>query len=118
MLERSNVLEPPPATPGGNSSGVSYTLSNYALCDKCHDVQNSVLADRSFRRHSLHVQQQRAACSTCHDPHASSSAMLVNFDRSVVGPNRNGILQFTRTGAGHGTCSLQCHGANHNNLSY
>jgi predicted CXXCH cytochrome family protein len=118
LLERSNALEPPPATPGSNSSGVSYTLSNYALCDKCHDVQNSVLADRSFGRHSLHVQGERAACSTCHDPHASSSAMLVNFDRSVVAPNRSGILQFTRTGVGHGTCSLQCHGANHNNLSY
>ena len=118
LLERSNALEPPPATPGNNSSGVSYTLSSYALCDKCHDVQNSVLADRSFRRHSLHVREQRAACSTCHDPHASSAAMLMNFDRSVVGPNRNGILQFTRTGIGHGTCSLQCHGKDHNNLSY
>jgi predicted CXXCH cytochrome family protein len=81
-------------------------------------VQNSVLADRSFSKHSLHVNAQRASCSTCHDPHASTAAMLVNFDRSVVAPNSNGILQFARTGVGHGTCSLQCHGTNHNNLSY
>lgn len=117
LLERSSVMEPAPAAPG-SGSGISYTLSNNALCDKCHDVQNSVLADRSFRRHNLHVMGQRAACSTCHDPHASQSPMLVNFDLSIVAPNSSGVLQFTRTSPGHGTCSLRCHGENHNNLSY
>jgi predicted CXXCH cytochrome family protein len=117
ILERNNALEPAPATPG-SGSGITYTLSNYALCDKCHDVNNSVLADRSFSRHSLHVVSQGAACSTCHDAHASSSPMLINFDRSVVAANSQGILQYTRTGTGHGTCSLSCHGTNHNNLSY
>ncbi len=117
IVERANVLEPPPATPG-SGSGISYTLSNYALCDKCHDVQNSVMQDRSFRRHSLHIQGERAACSTCHDPHASTSPMLINFDLSVVAPNSSGVLRYTRTGTGHGTCSLRCHGENHNNLSY
>jgi len=118
ILERGNALEPPPATPGSNGSGVAYTLSNYALCDKCHDVQNSVLADRSFGRHSLHVVEQRAACSTCHDPHASSAPMLVNFDRSIVAPNSQGVLQFTRSSPGHGSCSLRCHGEDHQNESY
>jgi hypothetical protein len=117
ILERTNVLETPPATPG-SGSGISYSLANYALCDKCHDVQNSVVADRSFSRHRLHVVDQRTACSTCHDPHASNSPMLINFDRSIVAPNSQGVLQFTRTGTGHGTCSLRCHGENHNNLSY
>jgi predicted CXXCH cytochrome family protein len=118
ILERNSAMEPPPATPGNNTSGVTYTLSNYGLCDKCHDVQNSVLADRSFRRHSLHVREQRAACSTCHDPHGSSSPMLINFDRSIVAANSNGVLQYTRTSPGHGTCSVRCHGKDHNNLSY
>jgi predicted CXXCH cytochrome family protein len=117
ILERSNSLEPAPATPG-SGSGITYTLSNYALCDKCHDVNNNVLVDRSFSRHRLHVVSQRAACSTCHDAHASSSPMLINFDRSVVAPNSQGILQYTRTSTGHGTCSLRCHGEDHNNLSY
>ena len=117
LLERASVLEPAPVTPGG-SGGISYTLTNNALCDKCHDVQNSVLADRSFRRHSLHVRSERAACSTCHDPHGAQAPMLVNFDLSVVAPNSRGVLQFTRTSPGHGTCSLRCHGENHNNLSY
>jgi len=117
LLERSNALEPAPAVPGGGS-GIAYTLSNYALCDKCHDVQNSVMADRSFSRHNLHVQGKGTACSTCHDPHASSSPMLVNFDRSVVSRNSNGVLQFTRTSPGHGTCSLRCHGEEHSDRSY
>jgi len=117
LLERASVMEPPPVTPG-TGSGTSYTLANNALCDKCHDVTNSVLADRSFKRHQMHVVSQRAACSTCHDPHASQSPMLVNFDLSIVAPNSKGVLQFTRTSPGHGSCSLSCHGVNHNNRSY
>ncbi len=118
ILERNSVLELPPAAAGGASSGVTYTLSSYALCDKCHDVQNSVLADRSFGKHQLHVVEQRAACSTCHDPHASAAPMLVNFDLSIVAPNSQGVLQSTRTGPGHGSCSLRCHGQDHSNESY
>jgi predicted CXXCH cytochrome family protein len=118
ILERSNTLEPPPATPGGNSAGVSYSISNYALCDKCHDVQNSVMADKSFTQHSRHVLRDGVACSTCHDPHASSAPMLVNFDRSIVAPNKQGVLGFTRTSVGHGSCSLNCHNHNHQNVTY
>ena len=117
LLERANAMEPAPATPG-SGSGISYSLANYALCDKCHDVANSVMADRSFGRHSMHVQGENTACSTCHDAHASSAPMLVNFDRSIVAPNSRGVLSFTRTGIGHGTCSLRCHGQDHNNESY
>jgi predicted CXXCH cytochrome family protein len=117
ILERNNVLESPPATPGGNSSGVGYTLSNYALCDKCHDVQNSVMMDKSFP-HSRHVLSDGAACSTCHDPHASSAPMLINFDRSIVAASSQGVLAYTRTATGHGMCSLNCHNHNHSNDSY
>lgn len=117
LLERANTLEPTPAVPGGGN-GTAYSPANYALCDKCHDVANSVLADRSFTRHSSHVRTDGAACSTCHDAHSSSAPMLVNFDRSVVAANSLGVLQFTRSSPGHGTCSLRCHGTDHNNLSY
>ena len=111
------MMETATGTPG-RGSGISYALSNYALCDKCHDVQNSVIANRSFRYHRLHIVDQRTACSTCHDPHASSSSMLINFDTSIVAPNSNKVLSFIRTSPGHGSCSLTCHGENHNNRSY
>jgi len=117
LLERTNGMETATGTPG-RGSGISYVLSNYALCDKCHDVQNSVIANRSFRYHKLHIMDQRTACSTCHDPHASSSPMLMNFDTSIVAPNSKGVLSFTRTSPGHGSCSLTCHGENHSNRSY
>ncbi len=117
LLERQNVLEPPPARPGGASAGASYSPANYALCDKCHDVQGKVMADVTFK-HRLHVQEQSAACSTCHDPHASSAALLINFDLSIVGANSRGVLSYTRTGTGHGTCNLACHGENHDGASY
>ncbi|MGB7585340.1 MAG: cytochrome c3 family protein [Terriglobales bacterium] len=117
LLERQSTLEPPPALPGKSTSGVAYTPVNYALCDKCHDLQGSIMQDRSFK-HREHVQQAGAACSTCHDPHASSSPMLVNFDLSIVAPNSIGQLSYVQTGVGHGTCNLMCHGNDHKNLRF
>lgn len=117
ILERQNALEAP-ALNGGSSAGVAYSATSYGLCDKCHDVQGSVLRDVSFKLHNDHVVTQHAACATCHDPHASESPMLINFDKAVVAPSSAGQLQYTRTGPGHGTCSLTCHGKDHNPLGY
>lgn len=118
LLERSNQLELPPATPGSGGAGVSYSLLNYALCDKCHDVNWSILQDRSFREHNKHVREENAACSTCHDPHASTNQMLINFDLSIVGPSSSGRLEFQRTGFRSGSCYLRCHGEDHNPEEY
>ena len=73
LLERASTLEPPPAKPGASSSGVPYSPISYTLCDKCHDVQGSILRDQSFREHKMHLVSQGAACSTCHAPHTSQS---------------------------------------------
>ena len=118
LLERTNTLEPPPAAPGGTSVGVAYSPANYRLCDKCHDVDGSVVQDRSFSRHATHISGQRTACSTCHDPHASQSPMLINFDRSILAPSSSGRLEYQRTGFRQGQCYLTCHSVNHNPLSY
>jgi predicted CXXCH cytochrome family protein len=118
LLERQSLLETPPALPGKTSAGAPFSVNNYGLCDKCHDVQNSILRDVSFKYHSAHTQNDGAACSTCHDPHASSSPMLINFDLSIVAPNSAGQLSYAQTGAGHGTCNLACHGQDHKNSVY
>src|SRR5581483_2518482 len=118
LLERQNMLEPPPALPGKSSAGVPFSVSNYGLCDKCHDVQNSILRDVSFKYHSTHTQQDGASCSTCHDPHSSSSPMLINFDLSIVAPNSAGQLAFVQSGPRHGSCSLSCHGQDHKSSTY
>jgi predicted CXXCH cytochrome family protein len=118
LLERANPLEPPPAMPGGQSVGVAYSPSSYALCNKCHNVAGSVLQNQSFPYHRQHVVNAGAACSTCHDPHASSAPMLINFDLSIVGPSSSGRLQYVRTGPHQGECYLTCHGVNHNPKIY
>jgi len=96
----------------------SESLSTYALCYKCHD-QNSILQDRSFSRHHLHITDERAPCTACHDSHGvKNTTHLINFDRNIVSTNSSGQLSFTDNGRFHGSCSLNCHGKQHNNESY
>jgi len=119
LLERENRLETPPVVPGERGSGADYSPTNYALCNKCHDIENSILRDQSFEKHKEHIRGGGGtACSTCHDPHASSASMLINFDRSIVAPSRSGRLEFRRTGFQQGTCYLRCHGKDHDPKSY
>ncbi|MCL6480874.1 MAG: hypothetical protein K6U02_04030 [Firmicutes bacterium] len=118
LLERPNALETPPARPGEFTPGVPYAPEEYGLCNKCHDVEGSVLKDHSFREHRKHIRDQNAACSTCHDPHASNAPMLINFDLSIVGPNSLGVLEYRRTGFRQGTCALRCHGKDHRHTPY
>ncbi len=121
LLERRYEAETPP------SGGVSYTpgiTGTYALCDKCHDLANSILQDRSFREHNKHVAGVRTACSTCHASHgiqggsATNNKSLVNFDTAIVTPSSGGRLAFQSNGTFSGACYLTCHGRNHNPLTY
>ncbi len=105
------------------------SLAAYALCYKCHNRAN-ILADNSFKEHSKHIVSEKAPCSVCHDPHGISSTQgmsnangnstnrrLMNFRTDVVTPS-GGNLYWSGTGNGSGTCYLNCHGKNHNPLSY
>lgn len=97
----------------------------YALCYRCHD-RTSILNDQSFRKHHEHIVDQRTPCSVCHDGHGISqtqgttlnNAHLINFDNTVVRPTTGGLMEYRAGTAGHGSCSLVCHGKTHNNLSY
>lgn len=122
ILERRYDLEPLPATPGGVSPGVPYQPGingSYAMCNKCHDIANSILQNRSFRRHSKHILEEGASCSTCHDPHgiqggnSTNNPSLINFDISIVGPSpRTGTVRFSKMGR-MDRCYLTCHGRSH-----
>jgi hypothetical protein len=81
--------------------------ANSALCFKCHNFVNDALRD-----HVRHIGY--TACGTCHDPHGSPNAHLMNFDPSIVTGARN----YQSAGTGHGTCTLSCHGKDHTNMSY
>jgi hypothetical protein len=105
------------------TDGLPYNPANFALCYKCHSssVVDSTVST-SWSSHQTHIEQFRAACTTCHDSHASSQPHLINFNTVYVTPN-NGVLSYTSTGMNHGTCTLTCHDGNgqtitHNNQTY
>ena len=88
--------------------------NTYALCYKCHS-ESILMADRL---HTIHVRDQRAACTTCHDAHGvQTQANLINFNTLYVTPYV-GRISYVDLGAGHSTCTLTCHGSSHNNRSY
>ena len=74
-----------------------------------------------FTKHRRHIVGADSSCSTCHAPHGIQGGSIVNnrhlvdFDRGVVGPDRNGRLYIDTASR---TCYLRCHGKNHNGLRY
>ncbi|MCO6439205.1 MAG: hypothetical protein J5J06_19105 [Phycisphaerae bacterium] len=95
----------------------------YAMCYKCHE-RSSILSDESFPLHSLHL-EENTPCSACHDPHGitltrptpSDHTHLINFDVLIVRPY-NGQMIYRDDGMGAGSCTLTCHGEEHDNLTY
>jgi hypothetical protein len=98
----------------------------YALCYKCHDRQMLLFSNSNFKPHTRHVVNDHAPCTACHDWHGVSlmqgneinNAHLINFDVSIVSPTQTGLRQYTSLGPKRGSCSLTCHGHNHDNSSY
>jgi predicted CXXCH cytochrome family protein len=91
--------------------------ARYDLCYRCHD-RNSILADQSFPLHRKHVVDQRSPCSACHSAHGADAPSLVAFDLNIVQPSKQGVRAFSPLGAGSGSCSLSCHGHDHEASSY
>lgn len=134
LFERRYEIEGPPSSPGGNdgihvdSGGTApgTAPTNYALCNKCHDVAQ-LLTDTTFK-HSRHVINAGASCSTCHMGHGvqqpvttngNTNNRLLNVDTRIVAPlpsGRNaGWLVIDTTTR---TCYVQCHGRSHAGATY
>ena len=67
------------------------------------------------------------SCNLCHDPHGISATQgnstnnprLLNFDSTYCFPEENsGVLEFVDLGDFHGSCTMFCHGKNHENKTY
>jgi len=130
ILERQYQENAIPGQAGGNFNAIAYTsgVNNpYALCDKCHDLDNQLgLAgagpDSAFHKHQLHVVQVGASCSVCHASHgvqgatSANNAHLVNFDTQIVAPVGTNPVPYIDTTTRQ--CFLSCHGQTHNGTSY
>ena len=102
--------------------GQPESASSYALCYSCHR-REAILGDGPFPLHRLHVVDQRTSCALCHDPHGATAARaLVRFNEpsAITGvlPSSSGRLEFRSDVAGQGSCSLTCHGVDHDPLGY
>ena len=86
------------------------------LCYKCHSSA-SILGNASFPEHNRHI-DHGIACSSCHDPHGvKQNTNLINFNPDVVS-SFGGTIAFVDDGRLSGTCTLTCHGTEHDALSY
>ncbi len=102
------------------------SVNEYAMCYKCHE-RSSILSNDSFKEHKKHIEGEKAPCSACHDPHginslstdASDHTHLINFDPTIVLPlPGRGPTVFRDLGRFAGSCTLTCHGEDHDNKSY
>lgn len=123
LLERQYEYDTLPTTPGAVTTGPAYSsglLGPYAICDKCHNLDGSLLtpsADVAFGgQHYEHVVTVGTSCATCHASHgiqggtSVNNANLVNFDTTIVGPVGL-VAPYIDTGAK--ACYLTCHGVVH-----
>ena len=107
------------------SDNISESPQTYALCYRCHS-RTSILANESFKYHSLHINgkafsRSGTSCYTCHNSHGSTEYKnLIMFNRTVVSPNSKGLLKFVEKGTSKfsGECYLTCHGVEHSPKSY
>lgn len=130
ILERRYELNTPPAVAGGTLGQVAYgsgISGPYALCDKCHDIDNSLLAagqDKLFGHHQSHVVLQGIACSTCHSSHgvqggdSAHHSRLVDPDTALVSPSADPAATDQYINTATRTCNVQCHGVTHTNTKY
>lgn len=124
LLERTYTYNIPPLSPGTTITPIPYSSTAYALCDKCHDIDNSILQNQSFKEHDKHVRGEGVSCAVCHDGHGANGGTttnndhLINFDLSIVAPSSSGILRYDDTGFHAGQCYLTCHGRDHNPETY
>ena len=93
-------------------------------CACCHD-REEVLSGSRFPYHRQHVVDQRASCSTCHNPHGSvDNRALIRFGEDFgsslgVSPSiQSGRLAFESEMEGSGACFLMCHGVDHDPKRY
>ena len=121
----------------------AYADADFALCYLCHTnspFSTSSTSATNFSQHFKHMHeiggkgsgglsidtagdgQGNALCSECHFRTHSTATTAGQYTRLVTfAPDVqavNGVLSWTSTGTGSGTCTLKCHGKTHDGISY
>jgi predicted CXXCH cytochrome family protein len=100
---------------------VTESATIYALCYKCHN-RTVILSGTGFRYHETHLTSSgRTSCTTCHDSHGvAGSTHLINFNTAYVTKSTrlNSGPTYKDNGNGRGSCTLTCHGTDHDNWTY
>ena len=101
---------------------VTYTGSPdpYAACWSCHSASIIVNDETFFTKHREHVIGEQSSCTACHySPHGVAHTELVKFNPSfVTRSSSNQGPVFLDGGVNKGSCTLACHGVDHNNWNY
>ena len=105
------------------SAYVTYSASPdpYQACWSCHSATAIVNDTVYFSRHNSHIVSHQAPCTACHySPHGAPSTELVKFNPAFVTPSvlANAGPSYVDGGNHTGTCTLSCHGADNNNVTY
>lgn len=110
------------------SPTTSYSAARYQACWNCHSESATVGGKNAFEElHKKHVQEEKAACATCHDPHGSYDAGEpgnLSFARALDRgypfqlPTGTTLSSAFDAGAGPSNCTVRCHGETHNAWSY
>jgi predicted CXXCH cytochrome family protein len=107
-------------TPVAQSQGQGYDYySSNSSCLGCHnsaalfgDLREGFVVLNTVNYHELHVMQGQSLCIECHEPHGSMFRSLLR------GRLLDGSSFSFRPGIGGGSCSVRCHGVEHDNWSY
>jgi len=93
----------------------------YAACWACHSSVSVVNDNTYFNRHNSHIVSNQAPCTACHfSPHGVPADDLVRFNPRFVTKSIAADSGPTYTDGGNhtGSCTLSCHGHDHNNSHY
>jgi predicted CXXCH cytochrome family protein len=109
--------------PFDNGENVIYsTLPDpYSACWFCHSAASIINDTTLFSRHNSHIIGQNSSCSACHSsPHGVANTELVGFNKTYVSSSVAGGLGpiYTDLGDHRGSCTLTCHGVDHNSATY
>lgn len=93
----------------------------YNACWSCHSAATITNDETLFQGHKKHIIDHQASCSACHySPHGVAFVALVKFNPGYVAGSVAGNRgpAFANDGNHHGSCTLTCHGEDHNQVNY